>query len=119
MKFPKSVISSLFGFLIFFCVVRANAQSVKDFSHITNVDSLFTQAQIALNLEGNTLKAWRLYKRIVELQPDNAVALASLSKIHLSRFRYSKGLNLIEKAVLADSKNTDYKKTAWGGLNSK
>lgn len=99
-----------FAFLIVsYCCHPAWAQGKKgDLSTVTNADSLFTQAQLALTIDGNVEDALALFIRVAELQPDNAPAHAQISSIYSHSGKYSSALQEIKKATQLDTANMEY-----------
>lgn len=94
--------------LCFGTLITRGQNSQNELSHLTNADSLFTQAQLALTIDGNTTVAQLLFQRVIELQPKNAQAHAQLSTIYLHQQNFTKALAEIKVATTYDSANPGY-----------
>lgn len=88
----------------------AQAQENKtSLDKLTNVDSLYTQAQVSLNVGGDIKKALDLFNRVVELQPENAEAHGQLSQIYQHQGNYTRALEEVHLALAQDEQNEEYR----------
>lgn len=76
---------------------------------LSNVDSLYTQAQVSLTMGSDIPKALALFNRVVALQPHNASAHGQLSQIYQHQGNYTKALEEIHLALADDSDQEDYR----------
>lgn len=104
----STVILTLGSF--FFITPAARAQvNATPLDKLTNVDSIYTQAQVSLTMGSDIPKALALFSRVVELQPDNASAHGQLSQIYQQQGNYSRALDEIHIALSRDTANEDYR----------
>lgn len=108
---PSIVVVKKYLMVMLFCfgasIARGqNNQNALD--HITNVDSLFTQAQLSLTIDGDASEAQKLFQRVLVLQPENAKAHAQLSTIYLHQQNYTNALAEIKEALTYDKGNKEY-----------
>lgn len=101
----QTALSVFFSLLTVVCFAQNDTDSL---IKSNNADSLFTQAQIALTMNGNLVEATRLFKSVIAVQPDNAQAYAQLSAIYQQNSAYSSALTEIKKAASLDKTNADY-----------
>ncbi|HET8572231.1 MAG TPA: tetratricopeptide repeat protein [Edaphocola sp.] len=110
-KLKISVIAfSVFTICTLLCNnLNVRAQGKDGLNRLTNVDSLYTQAQVTLTVGGDIPKALALFNRVVALQPHNASAHGQLSQIYQHQGNYTRALEEIHLALADDANNEDYR----------
>lgn len=97
----------LFVLVFIFCSFNSLGQS-KNLNQQKQADSLFTQAQLALTMTGDIDKATRLFKKVVEIQPDNGEAWQQLGVIYSHNRQFSQAKKAMEAAYQSEPDNPEY-----------
>lgn len=101
----------LSGFLLVSCKsVQKSESSVtkqKNPSHYADNSSLFIDASKEKIL-GNTDEAEKLYKKCLEVNPDDDASMYELAKINIGRKEYDNALHYMSKATKIDPTNVYY-----------